>query len=458
VSAIHNLRPFRAGLRNGGSGVSGRRAARTVLLGLVTLLATPAVAETVAFTGGTVAIGDGSEPIQGGTVVVRDGRVVAAGRGIAVPAGATVVDATGKWVAPGFVGGFTRLGLVEVDAVRETNNSAANGSPYSAAIDIEPGINPRVSAIAVSRAGGVTRAIVAPETANEIFAGQGAVIDTGADMDAITVPRAFQFAEMGEAGATEAGGTRPAAFLEFRTKLRDAERYARNPAAYDGDSRDSLLPKADAAALVPVVQGRQPLLVHVESGTDILNVLKLRREFPALRLVLVGASEGWTVAREIAASGIPVIASALTDLPSSFEMLAATQSNIGRMRAAGVKVSIGMVNDEEARQAQYAPQYAGNLVAIGRLPGAAGLKWGEAVAAITSGPADALGLGGEIGSLRAGRRADVVLWDGDPLELASTPVRVWIDGVEQPLVTRQSKLRDRYAQPQEKDLPKAYER
>jgi imidazolonepropionase-like amidohydrolase len=201
-----------------------------------------------------------------------------------------------------------------------------------------------------------------------------------------------------------------------------------------------------------------PLLVHVESGPDILNVLKLRREFPALKLVLVGASEGWTVAREIAAAGVPVIASALRDLPAAFESLAATQSNVGRMRAAGVRVGIGMIDDDEARQARYSAQYAGNLVALTRVPGATGLSWGEALAAISSGPAEAMGLGGEIGSLRPGRRADVVLWDGDPLELSSRPARVWIDGVEQPLVTRQMRLRDRYARPVEGELPKAYER
>jgi predicted amidohydrolase YtcJ len=128
------------------------------------------------------------------------------------------------------------------------------------------------------------------------------------------------------------------------------------------------------------------------------------------------------------------------------------------MKAAGVRVSMGMIDDEDARQARYSPQYAGNLVALSKVPGATGLSWGEALAAITSGPADALGLGGEIGSLRAGRRADVVLWSGDPLELSSQAERVWIDGVEQPLVTRQTKLRDRYARPGEGDLPKAYER
>ena len=242
---------------------------KALLLLSAALLATPALAETVAITGGTVALGDGSAPIQGGTVVIRDGRIAAAGQGVAVPAGARVIDATGKWVAPGFVAGFTRLGLVEVDAVGPTNDAKANKSPYSAAIDIEPAINPGVSAIAVSRVGGVTRAIVAPETANMIFAGQGAVIDMGADPNAVTVPRAFQFVEMGEAGANDAGGSRPAAYLQFRASLEAAQRYARNPAGYDGDSRDSLLNRTDAAALVPVVTGKMPLLVHVESGNDI---------------------------------------------------------------------------------------------------------------------------------------------------------------------------------------------
>src|SRR5687767_15287172 len=93
-----------------------------LLAGIAALAAFPAAAETVAITGGRVVIGDGSEPIDGGTVVIRDGRVVAAGAGIGVPAGATVVDATGKWVTPGIVAGFSRIGLVEVDAVDATND------------------------------------------------------------------------------------------------------------------------------------------------------------------------------------------------------------------------------------------------------------------------------------------------------------------------------------------------
>jgi imidazolonepropionase-like amidohydrolase len=217
-----------------------------------------------------------------------------------------------------------------------------------------------------------------------------------------------------------------------------------------------LLTRLDAAALVPVIEGRQLLVVHVERARDILNVLDLRREFPALKIALVGATEGWLVADRIAASGVWVIASALNDLPASFEMLGATQSNIGRMRAAGVKVAIGMIDDNDTRYQRHQRQYAGNLVALGKLPGAAGVSWGEAFAMISSRPAEAVGMGSEFGSLAAGRRADVVIWSGDPLELSSAPEAVWIDGVAQPLDNHQTKLRDRYRSLERRDLPEAY--
>jgi imidazolonepropionase-like amidohydrolase len=155
---------------------------------------------------------------------------------------------------------------------------------------------------------------------------------------------------------------------------------------------------------------------------------------------------------------VPVIASALNDLPDAFERVAATQSNIGRMKAAGVLVAIGMIDDNDTRQAQQSTQMAGNLVALTRLPGATGLSWADAFAAISSKPAEIVGLGNEIGSLLPGRRADVVIWSGDPLELASGVEKVWIDGVAQDLSTRQTRLRDRYLKAGEGALPKAYER
>ncbi len=458
---------------------------RSALAALLLAAAAPVAAQTVVITGGTVALGDGSEPIPGGTVVIRDGRIVGVGVNVAVPPDAEMVDARGKWVTPGIVAGFSRLGLSEVDlsADGSTDDRAPNG-PFSAAIDVAPAINPLTTTIPVNRADGVTRAIVAPNAARNIFAGQGAVIDLGADMNPITARRRFQFVELGETGAERAGGSRASAHVLFRNALREASELQRfavpvsstaipdpgpEPLVRDPNesrligpnarrSEDVLLTRFDAAALVPVLQGRQYLLVHVERASDILQVIRIKREFPSLKLVLVGATEGWTVADQIAASGIPVIASAANDLPSSFEQLAATWSNVGRMRNAGVKVSIGMIDDNDTRNLFNERQYAGNLVALQQVPGATGVSWGEALAMITSAPAEAIGLGSQLGSLRSGKRADVVLWSGDPLEMTSNVDAVWIDGVRQPLETRQTKLRDRYKDLTPNTLPEAYRR
>lgn len=428
-----------------------------LLASAAAFVALPAAAQSVAIVNAKLVIGDGSAPIDHGTVLIRDGRVVAAGAQVAVPQGVQTVDAAGHYVTPGIVAGFTRLGIVEVDGVDATNDSGASTSPFHASIDVAPAVNPRTSAVVLNRAEGITRAIVAPDNRGSIFAGQGAVIDLGADSDAVTRPRAFQFMEYGEGGAGAAGGSRPAAIAAFRNALAQAKLYARNPTGYADQGKDALLTRADAEALQPVILGKVPLLVHVERASDILVLLDIKREMPALKLVFVGVSEGWMVASQLAAAHVPVIASALNDLPASFEQLAATQSNVGRMKMAGVVVGLGMIGDNDARQARNEKQYAGNLVALTRMPGATGLDWNAAFAAISSAPAEAIGMGGEIGSLRPGRRGDVVIWSNDPLELDAAALGVWIDGVKQPLDTRQRMLRDRYMQPQEGSLPKAYQ-
>jgi imidazolonepropionase-like amidohydrolase len=459
---------------------------RPLIAALLAAAALPASAQTIAITGGTVALGDGSEPIPDGVVIIRNGRIAAAGLNVGIPQGAQMVDARGKWVTPGIVAGFSRLGLTEIDLGGDgTTDDKANGGPFGAAIDVAPVVNPNSSTIPVNRADGITRAVVAPNVAKSIFAGQGAVIDLGADMEPITRARLFQFVEFGETGADTAGGSRASAYVLFRNALKEASelrRYApsissarqpggeidrpivRNPnesREYGPDARrseDVLMTRFDAAALVPVLQGRQYLLIHVERARDILNVLDLKRDYPALKIVLVGASEGWLVADKIAAARVPVIASAVNDLPSSFEQLAATQSNVGRMREAGVEVSIGMIDDNDTRYLFNERQYAGNLVALGNVPGASGVRWGEALAMITSRPAEALGLGSDLGSLAPGRRADVVIWSGDPLQVSSNAETVFIDGVQQPLDSRQTKLRERYKDLSRDVLPEAYRR
>jgi imidazolonepropionase-like amidohydrolase len=431
---------------------------KALLLAAAALIATPAFSATTAIVGGTVAIGDGSAPIPNGTVIFTDGHVVAAGAGLAAPAGATVIDAHGKWVSAGLVVGLSSLGLADSGGIEESNDSAASGTPFSAAIDVSPAINPDGVMVGNERAGGVTRAIVAPGNGKSIFQGQGAVISLAQNGPSVTKARAFQYVELGEDGAQAAGGSRPAAYVALHEALAEAQDYRRSPASFGGRERDSLIKRPDAQALLAVLDGKQPLLVHAERASDIRSVLALKADYPMVRIVLVGASEGWMVAREIAAAHVPVIAAALADLPEAFERVAATESNVGRMAQAGVTPAISLVDASAPAIERNIKQYAGNLVAITRVPGATGLGWGQAFAAISSGPAQALGMDGEIGSLRPGRRADVVVWDGDPLELASAPVAVFIDGQPQPMTTRQTELRDRYMTPTEGNLPKAYQR
>lgn len=427
--------------------------ARKLLVAALAALTLPTAvsAQDFAITNATVAIGDGSEPIEGGTVVVRGGKVVAAGAGVAVPAGIPVSDGTGTWVTPGLVVALSDVGIYDVGAVSESNDTSGGSSPFSAALDIAPAINPAAQQMKLARAGGVTRASVVTNARGSIFAGQGAVIDTGADANAVMKARAFQYVELGEGGARLAGGSRVAAHVYLRNAIREARAFA----AGTWEGEEAMLTRADAEALGAVVSGSQRLFVEVERASDIRTVLALGREFPKLDIVLVGASEGWMVANDIAAVGVPVIADALDDLPDSFEQLGATQSNVGRMVDAGVEVSIGRIFGEEIPA--YVTQYAGNLVALSKVPGATGLTWGEAFATISSVPAKISGIGGIAGVLKAGAVGDIVIWDGDPLEVSTAPLRVYIDGVEQPLDSHQSRLRERYRDLDESDLPKAYD-
>lgn len=425
---------------------------RQMLLGATAALAfaTPVTAQDFAITGATVATGDGSAPIENATVVIRRGKVAAVGTDVDVPANVPTLDGNGTWVTPGLVAAVTDLGLVDVSGVQSSNDVSAGSARFNAALDVTPAINPISQHILVARTNGITRAVVSPGASNSIFAGQGAIIDTSGGGNVVMKPRAFQMVTLGEGGARRAGGSRTASHVELRNALREASDFA----AGRWSGEDNLLTRADAEALGPVISGRQPLLVAADRASDIRAVIALSKEFPRLDLVLVGATEGWTVASEIAAAGIPVIAESLQDLPERFEQLASTQSNIGRMHAAGVDVAF---NASSARFTHMYTQYAGNLVALSKMPGASGLSWGEAFASISSAPAEAMGMGGQMGVLKPGAVGDLVVWNGDPLEVSSAAVRVFIDGVEAPLESHQTRLRERYRDLDESDLPKAYD-
>ncbi|MEI6487265.1 MAG: amidohydrolase family protein [Sphingomonadales bacterium] len=420
--------------------------------------ALPAAAAPTAIVGATILTARGETVIENGTLIFDNGRITAVGKGLAVPAGASVVDGKGRILTPGIIDAVSDLGISEVNGVRETNDGGARQSPFSAALDVSTAVNPRSIHIAISRLAGITRAAAVPDSSSGVFGGQGAVISLADAGPTLTRARALQYVEIGETGGRLAGGSRPAAWAQLANMFAESQRLLAAPATFDrGQDSGSLAKRLDAEALAAVIDGRQALFVHVERASDIQEVLKLKNRYPALRPVLIGAREAWLVAADIARAGVPVITHPLYDLPAEFESLAASRNNLGALQAAGVTVAIAALGGIGGSTPPNIPSYAGNAVAQGLVPGGKGLTKGQALAAITANPARILGLA-DTGTLEAGKRADLVLWDGDPLELTSAPVAVWIDGAAQPMTSRQSQLAQRYKSLGRTDLPLQYPR
>ena len=193
-----------------------------------------------------------------------------------------------------------------------------------------------------------------------------------------------------------------------------------------------------------MLNGQMPVLVWVERAADIRQVIKLTKEYPQLKVIIAGASEGWMVADELAAARIPVIVNALQNQPDAFERLGSTMNNVGRMAARGVTVALGTMARDEAHQARLVVQDAANLVGQSRIGGGEGLSWADAIKTVTLNPARIFGVDKQLGTLEPGKVADVVVWSGDPLDLTQAPTNVIVAGKEVSLESRQTKLRDPY--------------
>jgi imidazolonepropionase-like amidohydrolase len=417
----------------------------TTLLGAA--LAPAGAQSTIVITGATVHTMGPQGTLQNATVVIENGKIRAVGNAVAVPASARRIDAHGKVVTPGLFDSLSQIGLVEVGAVEATVDNHSNDDRVTAAFRVADGINPRSVLIPVNRVEGLTRVVAYPGNGKSLIAGQGAIIDLSGDTSGpegylIRSPAAM-FAALGETGARLAGGSRANALLRLREALADALDYAANRAAYDrGDRRAYSLSRLDLEALVPVARGELPLVIFVQQASDIEAALRFGRE-SHLKLILAGVEEGWKVAGEIAAAKVPVLVDPIQDLPQSFETLGATLENAARLHQAGVTMAF-MTGD--AANSRNLRQAAGIAVANG-------LPWDAALAAMTSVPAKIWGIADRSGTLAPGQDADVVIWNGDPLELSSYPDAVFIRGREMPKTSRQLELRDRYKDLKDPTLP-----
>jgi imidazolonepropionase-like amidohydrolase len=411
---------------------------RMVTVALVCIvIALPAHAETTAIVGGKVHTVGPQGTIEGGTVLIVDGRIAAVGTDIAVPAGASTVDASGKVVTPGLFAPFSELGLVEVSLSAGPVDSNQRGDQFTAGFDVADAYNPRSSLVTINRIEGITRAIIAPRPAfpddsgaGHVLAGLGAVVNLGDD-GVLDRRAAAMVVALGESGSQLAGGSRTAAWLVLRNALDEALDYR--------EHRHGI---ADLEALQGVINGNTPLIVGIHRASDIEVLIELVDEY-GLKAIIMGGAEAWMVADELAAAGIAVVVDPTANLPGDFDQLNARFGSASILLAAGVKVAIG---DADSHNARNITQAAGNAVAHG-------LDWDAALRSITLTPAEIYGVGAIAGSLEAGKSADVVIWPGDPLELTNYPEQVYINGVKIPMVSRQTLLRDRYLR---NDGPPAY--
>lgn len=383
--------------------------------------------------------------LQHADVLVKGGRIAAVGNGLSA-GNAQVVDAQGRPLTPTLFGGITDIGVEEVSGESATVDetlalgSGASDMQVRPEFDVTLAYNPDSVLVPVARVEGIgwTTLAAGSKAGGSFIGGQGGTVRLDGSLDAIG-PRVL-FVTLGGDGASLSGSSRAAQWM-LLDQLIDEVR-GRIPQ----DSRFALLTPAGRTTLAKYFGGGGRVVVRIQRAADILRLLRWSKQ-RGVSIALLGATEGWKVAPQIAAAGVPVFVDALADLPADFDELGATLENAARLDAAGVRVSFSQSGDA-SHNARKIRQLAGNAVANG-------LPWEAALAGLTAVPANAFGIGGELGTIAVGQRADLVLWSGDPLDVANVARQVWLDGRAIPMRSRQTELRDRYLHP-ETGLPRTY--
>jgi imidazolonepropionase-like amidohydrolase len=424
------------------------RISRTGLLALAASAAFALPAQTVAITGGTVYPVSGP-PIKNGTVVITKGKITAVGANVAIPAGATKIDATGKWVTPGLVNAVTSIGLVDVGFGADANESGAQGADHvSASFQPWLGYNTDNVLIPNNREYGITTVGIWPR--RNMVAGQGAMLDLAmGSLSEVLLKAPAGMSASFEGNGNAGVGAQGELVGKMNALIEDTKYYMAHKEAYNGAKvRAFAFRREDMEAMIPVVTGRIPLVLNVDRANDIEEALKFGKS-NNLKIMLAGASEGWMVAAKIAAAKVPVLVGAMNNIPGDFNSLNTRQENAAILRKAGVTVIlVGNAGggDEDGFNVRNIRYEAGNAVGYG-------MTWDDALAAITWNPAAAFGVSDRVGALKVGMEGNVVVWNGDPFEFATRAEHVFVRGVENTAPSRQDLLTQRY-----KTLPATYDK
>jgi imidazolonepropionase-like amidohydrolase len=388
--------------------------------------------------------------IERGTVVIRDGKIEAVGANVSVPAGAQTIDGSGLSVYPGMIDAGTNMGLVEVP------QGASGTVDLSEVGDLNPNakaitaVNPHSAHIAVTRVEGITSTLSAPT--GGLISGQAALINLlgTAPKEMAVVPQValvINYPRLGGGGGGFGGFQQPANLAEtltanerqveqIRKMLRDAEAYGR---AQDAYARDKSLPRPDRNVvlepLVPYVRGQQPVIFRADREAEIRGALRFADEMK-LKPIILGGNDAWKLVNLLKEKNVPVILTGVFSLPQrEDDAYDSLYENAAKLQQAGVRycISTGDAGPEVRNLAQYAGMAA-----------AFGLSKADAVKAITLYPAQILNVADRLGSIEVGKMANLVVTDGDLLEIRTRIRYLLIDGRSVVLTSRHTELNDAF--------------
>ena len=377
--------------------------------------------------------------ISNGTVLIIDGKIAGVGATVSVPTGTEVIDCKGLSIYPGMIDAGTNLGLNEISAVARTTdfNEIGDVIPQMKALTA---VNPNASAIPVTRVSGVTTVLSIPT--GGMLSGTAALINlhgyTPDQMYAGFEGIVLTFPNTGRRGFFDrrTDDEIKKASDKALTSLNDVWKKATQYHKLDSATKGKAGYYPEMQALVPVIRGEQTLLVEVNASKDIQAALKWLKEKKVKKTILTGVSEGWRVADEIAKSGIPVITGGVLELPSrDYDRYDKAYANPGLLKKAGIKVAIK--SESGNNNYRNLPYHAGFAVAYG-------MNKEDALKAITIIPAELLGVSDKLGSIEVGKSATLFICNGDPFEMKTQVLHVFIEGWEMPMVSRQTELYDEF--------------
>ncbi|NVJ68215.1 MAG: amidohydrolase family protein [Gammaproteobacteria bacterium] len=400
------------------------------------LLSSGASAETLLIKNAKVHTLASQGTLESADILIENGKIKSVGQNLASSAD-RVIDAKGHQVTPGIFAVANSIGLVEIDALDQTADAVTHDEFSGASFSIDEAFNPNSTLIPHNRANGVTRTLVAPPFGDHLLFGQAAIMSLNGDYYPLIKKDVAIFGAFGEQGSNIAGGSRASALKQLQTMLDEAREYADDyEAILNGEYRELYTSLEDLKALQGLINRQIPLVMNVQRAADIKALLRFAKK-NNIRLMIKGGAEAWMVAKDLAKANVPVMLDPMNNIPGSFESLGQRIDNATLLNKAGVDLIFLGQSFQNTHNAHTVRHSAGTAVSYG-------LPYDAALKAFTANPARIFGIADNYGRILPGYTAELVVWDGDPLEVTTSPAQVIIDGKLVDMTTKATRLRDRY--------------